>query len=121
MDPTLFQSLLSALVLAVVGLLTYAGRKVIDLADVYVKSKVSKDNFDLMKGYAETTVRFFEQSPVFKDLVGEKKKELAILQISTWAKSNHLPIDVAFIDKLIEEAVNLVKAPRIEEIAEAIR
>ena len=109
-----FQNLLSALVLAVVTILVFTAKQGIALGMKYLEAKMGLQNTVMLKDFVSTIVRFLEQSPVFKELTGADKKERAISEIITWAEARGIPIDRAYIDKLIEEAVQVMKTEKID-------
>ena len=111
LDPALssaFQTLLSALVIAVVTVLAFAVRKGVIIAQLYLEQKLGAATYDFLKGYVTTTVRFLEQTPIFKELTGPEKKDAAIKDIAAWCSEHKLPIDYDLINKLLEEAVNVM-------------
>lgn len=109
-----FQNLLTALVIAVVTVLIYAVRGGVKVAKTYLEAKLGVANTVMLKDFVMTIVRFLEQSPVFRDLTGAEKKERAISEITAWAEQRGVPIDHAYIDKLIEEAVQVMKNEKID-------
>jgi hypothetical protein len=118
MTPEIFQNLLLALITAVIGILAFAARGLITVGVAYLNSKVGVQKTDMLKSFVVTTVRFLEQSPVFKELTGAEKKERAIVEITQWCIKNNLPVDRAFVDKVIEEAVHVMNENKLgpEEI-----
>jgi hypothetical protein len=113
MNPEIFQTLLLATITAAISLITLAGRGLLSVGIAYLNSKIGVQKTDMLKSFATTTVRFLEQSPIFKDLTGAEKKERAILDVLTWCQVNRLPIDRAFVDKVIEEAVHLMNENKV--------
>lgn len=113
MNPEIFQTLLLATITAAISLITLAGRGLLSVGITYLNSKIGVQKTDMLKSFATTTVRFLEQSPIFKDLPGAEKKERAILDVLTWCQANRLPIDRAFVDKVIEEAVHLMNENKV--------
>lgn len=109
MDPVLFQNLLYAVVTASVGLIAFVARGLITIGIEYLKVKVGNEKFTALSMFAQTVVRFLEQSNVFEALDGDKKKELAIVAITQYAEAHNLPIDRELIDKIIEASVRIVK------------
>ena len=109
MDATVFQQLVSAVVLAIVSLIAYALKGLVSVGITYLQKKIGQSNFELLQGFTKTIVSFFEQSPVFREMLGEEKKQRAILEITQFCAAHNLPIDHELIDKLIEEAVLQVK------------
>lgn len=109
MDPELFQNLLYALATAIVGLLAYAVRSLIVVGVAYLKARLTAVQFEALAGYAQTVVRYLEQSDAFKLLDGSKKKELAIVAILKYAEEMKIPVDRELIDKIIEASVRIVK------------
>lgn len=109
MDPVLFQNLLYAVVTAAVGLIAFVARGLLTVGIEYLKVKVGNEKFAALSMFAQTVVRFLEQSNVFEALDGAKKKELAIVAITQYAEAHSLPIDRELIDKIIEASVRIVK------------
>ncbi len=120
MDPVLvnaFQSLLIAIVVAIVAVLASAAKKAITLGGVYLEQKLGLATFTFVKDYVATTVRFVEQSPIFKELTGPDKKKAVVSEVAAWCQARNIPIDAALIDKLTEEAVqvmNTFKSPELD-------
>ena len=113
LDPavtTAVQSLLTAVVLAIVALLTYALKNVVSMGQLYLEQKLGSATYKFVKDYAATTVRFLEQTPIFKELTGPEKKEYAITELVIWCQQHNLPVDHDLIDKVIEEAVNVMNS-----------
>jgi hypothetical protein len=104
----LVQHLIEALALVLVGVLAVALRGVVKVGITYLESKIGSEKFNLLKDYTQTIVRYLEQSPVFTELDGTKKKEQAISLITAWAKEHNLPITHELCDQIIEEAVQIV-------------
>ncbi len=109
MDPELFQNLLYAVATASVGLIAFVARSLIAIGIEYLKVKMGNEKFNALSMFAQTVVRFLEQSNVFEALDGARKKELAIVAITQYAEEHHLPIDRELIDKIIEASVRIVK------------
>lgn len=105
MTPNIISELILTAALAVISLLAFAARELVQVGIAYLKSKLGQTEFDRLKGYAGIVVKAVEQSPVYKDFAGDKKKELVKVAILQWAQANHLPVDEAMIDKFIEAAV----------------
>lgn len=115
MNQELVTQLILALALAIIGLLGYAGRALVQVGIAYLTTKLGQTNFQRLRDFAGTVVRAVEQSPIYSDLAGEKKKELAIVAVMQFAEKYKLPIDRADIDKFIEAAVQEMNA-QIEKI-----
>ncbi len=105
MNPDIVSQLILAVGLAVVSLFFWGFRELVQVGLVYLKSQVGQTEFDRLEGYASVAVKAVEQSPVYKDFTGDKKKELVKVAISQFAKEHNLPIDDALADKFIESAV----------------
>lgn len=111
-DPVLveaFQSLLTAIVTGIIALLAYFARHLISAGVAYLKAKVGNEQFDALSRYAQVIVRYLEQSEVFENLDGAKKKELAMVAILQYAEKHNLPVDRELLDKIIEASVRIVK------------
>ena len=116
MDPTqIFQSAISSLILAVIVVALLAAKSLLKLGNEYLLSKLNKTEYDTLQGLALTTVRYLNQSPVWQDVANEKKKEYAIGAVVEYADQIGLPVDHALVDKIIEEAVSIVKASFVTE------
>ncbi len=112
MDPQLIQNLIVDVILALVGVAAFAARGLIQVGIVYLRGKIGDRNFDSLMSYADMTVRFIEQAPAFQELTGDKKKELAIVEILKFCEEYKLPVDRALIDKVIESAVQIMNAEK---------
>ncbi len=105
MNPEILQQLILAVALAIVSLVFWALREFIKVGIAYLKSKLGETEYNRVRGYAADVVKFLEQSPVYTNFDGEKKKELAKVAVVQWAQQHNLPIDDALFDKFIEAAV----------------
>jgi hypothetical protein len=115
MDPEIYRQLVIAVVLAIVSLLSFAARGLIQVGVNYLQVKLGNAKFDQVKQRALTIVRYLEQSPVYQDFDGAKKKELAMIDLTNFAEKFNIPVTHEDLDKLSEEAVRIVK----KEIGEA--
>jgi hypothetical protein len=114
MDPVLIQNLFSAIALALVGLVVYIVKGLAAVGLTYLEGRLGTNNLLLGKEMAILFVRTLKQSPIYEELDPAKKKELAIGWLTKYAAEKNLPFDYAYIDKLIEEAVHIVKAEKQE-------
>jgi hypothetical protein len=105
MNPEIFQQLILAVALAIVSLLCFAMRELITLGIAYLRAKLGQTQYDRVRAFADTIVKAVEQSPIYQDFTGDKKKELARVAVVQFAKEHNLPIDEALFDKFIEAAV----------------
>jgi hypothetical protein len=112
MDPQLIQNLIVDVILALVGVLAFGARGLVQVGIEYLHAKLGDQNFKSISSYADMTVRFLEQSPAFQELTGDKKKELAIIEILKFCEQKKLPVDRTLIDKVIESAVQIVNAEK---------
>lgn len=110
MNPDIFQQLILAVVLAIVSLVFWALREFIGVGIVYLKARLGQTNYERLVAFASMAVKAFEQSPIYKDLAGEKKKELVKIAILQYSQEHNLPLDDTLIDKIIEAAVQEMKA-----------
>jgi len=78
------------------------------LAVSYVESKIGGNQLAELKGFAQTSVRYLEQSPIFTNFDGAKKKELAQMQVTQYCQSRNIPVTPETVDKVIEEAVQIM-------------
>ena len=112
MDPKLIQNLIVDVILLLVGVAAFGLRSLIQVGVVYLQAKLGDRNFNTLLSYADMTVRFIEQSPAFQELTGDKKKELAIIELLKFCESHKLPVDRALIDKVIESAVQIMNVEK---------
>ena len=111
------QPLISALIVCLVGVISYTLKKGADAGIAYVTAKLSATNVQLFRDMASTVVRSMEQNPAFKDLEGSLKKERSIIALTDYAKQIGLPVDAPFVDKMIEEAVQIMNSELGESIS----
>jgi hypothetical protein len=105
MNPEILSQLILAVALAIVSLVFWALRELIKVGIEYLKSKIGQTNYERLRAYAAMSVKAIEQSPVYKDFTGDKKKELVKVAVLQFAKEHNLPVDDALYDKFIEAAV----------------
>ncbi len=105
MSPEILSQLILAVGLAVVSLFFWGLRELVKLGIEYLKSKLGQANYERVRTFAELAVKAIEQTPMYKDFTGDKKKELAKVAVVQWAQQHNLPIDDALFDKFIEAAV----------------
>lgn len=120
MDDTVakvLQMLLEAVVLAVVSIGAIYLKQGLAAGVAYLQNKLGSEQFSTLKAFATTAVRSIEQSPIYTDFDGAKKKELAINAIAEWANSKGLPITFELIDKVIEEAVQVMNTGVVPAVA----
>jgi hypothetical protein len=111
------QPLISALILCVVGVLSYSSKKAVDIGITYMQSKLGASQMQLFRDMASTVVRNLQQNPAFKDLEGSLKKERAIVEMTDYAGKIGLPVDTSFVGKVIEEAVQIMNSELGESIS----
>jgi hypothetical protein len=122
MDPQIIgviQNLLVAVVIAIITVIGFAAKKAIVLAGVYLEQKLGLATYTFVKDYVATTVRFVEQTPIFKELTGPEKKAQVMNEVASWCKARNIPVDAALIEKMVEEAVqvmNSFKSPDASEL-----
>jgi hypothetical protein len=102
------QTIIIALVGALVTIACIVIKRGEALAVSYVESKIGGNQLASLKGYAQTVVRSLEQSPIYTNFDGSKKKELAILDVTQYCKNHNLPFGYTAVDKVIEEAVQIM-------------
>ncbi len=105
MNPDILSQLILAVALAIVSLVFWALREFIKVGIAYLQSKLGQTNYERLRSYAGMAVKAIEQSPVYKDFTGDKKKELVKVAVLQFAQEHRLPIDDALFDKFIEAAV----------------
>ncbi len=106
MNPDILSQLILAVALAIVSLVFWALREFISVGIVYLRSKLGQTNYERLREYAGMAVKAIEQSPVYKDFTGDKKKELVKVAVLQFAQEHKLPIDDALFDKFIEAGVH---------------
>ena len=106
----IYQQILLAVVLGIVSLLSFALQQLIVVGITYLRTRLGQAEYERVLDYARMTVKALEQTPVYKDFTGDKKKELARVAVVQFAKEHHLPIDEALFDKFIEAAVKEMNA-----------
>ena len=107
--PELVQKLIEIVFLIVVSILGYGAKKLVSMGETYLDAKLGAANFGLLKSFATTVVRGIEQSPAYKTWDGAKKKETAMVAIADFADDHGIPVDDAFLDHVLEEAVKEMK------------
>ncbi len=106
MNPDILSQLILAVALAIVSLVFWALREFIKIGIEYLKAKLGQTNYERLREYAGMAVKAIEQSPVYKDFTGDKKKELVKVAVLQFAQEHKLPIDNALFDKFIEAGVH---------------
>jgi hypothetical protein len=106
MNQQILQDVIYAVALALISLIGWGLRELAMVGIDYLKSKLGETNYNRVRVYAETVVKFLEQSPIYTNFDGAKKKELAKVAVVQWAQEHNLPIDDALFDKFIEAAVH---------------
>lgn len=101
----IFQQLILAVALAIVSLVFWALRELVSVGITYLRAKLGQSNYEMLRSYAGVAVRAIEQSPIYQDFTGDKKKELVKVAVLQYAEAHKLPIDEALFDKFIEAAV----------------
>lgn len=112
MDNVLLEQLLQALALVVANMAGVAFVAIARALLSWIKVKVGSDKYDYLLMGAKTIVRFIEQSAAWDELLadGSLKKERALVELSEWAGSRGLPVTYELLDRIIEEAVNVMNA-----------
>jgi hypothetical protein len=78
----------------------------------WFRVKLGADQYAFLKEVAKTTVRYIEQSAKWDKALndGSVKKGTALLMLSQTAKDLGIPVAPDMLDRVIEEAVNIMKA-----------
>ena len=105
MNPEILQQLILAVALAIVSLVFWALREFIGVGITYLKAKLGQTNYERLRAFAALSVKAIEQSPIYQDFTGDKKKELVKVAVLQFAEAHRLPVDDALFDKFIEAAV----------------
>ncbi|MCB2146578.1 MAG: phage holin family protein [Deltaproteobacteria bacterium] len=106
----LFQQLLTSLVLVVVTLLVYFVKLGLNSLIKYLDAKIGGEKSAQLQTFVGSVVRFLEQTGAFKALDSGEKKAMAIVKITQYCEEHGLPVDEAYINVLIEEAVQIMNA-----------
>lgn len=106
MSTEILQQLILAVSLAIVSLVFWTLRELVKVGIAYLQSKLGQTNYDRLREYAGMAVKAIEQSPVYKDFTGDKKKELVKVAVLQFAQLHKLPVDEALVDQFIEAGVN---------------
>ncbi len=109
-SPELIQKLIEIVALVIISILGYGMKKLVTMGEAYLDAKLGTSKVDLLKGFALTVVRALEQSPVYQNWDGAQKKENALVALASFAQKNDIPVDDAFLDHVLEEAVNVMKS-----------
>lgn len=105
MNTDILQQLILAVALAIVSLVFWAIRELVSVGIAYLRAKLGQTNYERLHQFASTAVKAVEQSPIYKDFTGDKKKELVKVAVLQFAEAHKLPVDEALCDKFIEAAV----------------
>ena len=106
----LVANLIEALALALAGIISVVVAGVGKIVIGYIKAKMTAEQYDFLKQGAATIVRFIEQTALWDDLLadGSAKKERAMLLVTEWAAEHGIPLTYELLDRIIEEAVNIM-------------
>lgn len=111
--PVEIQSLLTQLLMAVVGLvvavLGYYARLYIAKAVELTKAKIGAEQYAWALAFIETAVMAVAQNPAFKGFTGAELKEYVKKQALAFSVKYKLSFDEGEIDLMIEEAVKWMK------------
>lgn len=108
----LVANLIEALALALAGVISVVVAGLAKIVIGYIKAKMTAEQYDFLKQGAATIVRFIEQTSLWDDLLadGTAKKERAMLLVTEWAYENGIPLTYELLDRIIEEAVNIMNS-----------
>ena len=108
----LVANLIEALALVLAGIVSVVIAGFGKIAIAYIKAKMTSEQYDFLKKGAATIVRFIEQTALWDDLLkeGSAKKERAMLLITEWAHEHGIPLTYELLDRIIEEAVNIMNS-----------
>jgi hypothetical protein len=109
MDIELVREVTSMLVLGLVGVLLLTVKGLVPVFLKWLEGKVGEQKVSDFKRYALMCVETLKQSPAYEYLDPERKKELAAMWLTDYAKKMNYPYDYEYIDRTIEEAVAMVK------------
>ncbi len=110
MNPEIFQQLLLAVMLAIVSIVAYGLRELVQIGIAYLKVKLGGDAYERLLSYVGMAVRWVDQSPIYRDFAGDKKYEMVKNSVLQYAQKHSLPVDAELFDKFIEAAVKEMKS-----------
>ena len=102
--------MIAVLVSALMAIATAVAAYGVNVAKLYLESKMSVNQWDFLKSQASTAVKYLEQSPAFSGEEGAKKKQAAVMYMLDVCEKAKIPMTFDLADKLIEEAVHDMKA-----------
>lgn len=102
--------LLVALVLALVGVMTYLLKGLASVAIAYLNNKIGADKVQFAGSLVEVMVRAVQQSPEFSELDGAAKKEQVLARAQTLLAKYGINMSHDELDKLVEAAVQVMKS-----------
>ena len=108
------QSILSQIVILIIGALGAAALYYTKLGVEYLKGKIGVAAYLKAKDFLVTLVKAYEQNPVFGNFDGAAKKEAVLARITQYCQANNIPITHEMLDAWIEEAVHDMNASVIE-------
>jgi hypothetical protein len=110
----MFQTVISQIVFALLGVLSAFLLYYVKLGAEYLKAKIGAGKFAWVKSFIATMVHAYEQNPLFSRLEGEQKKEAILAQITQFCQANKIPVTHEMLDMWLEEAVHLMNAGYVE-------
>lgn len=108
----LIENLTETLAMAIAGVIAGAIVLLARQAMAYLQARMGVENFQLLRDFATMTVRFIEQSSQWDTALreGMAKKERALIELEVWSRERGIPFDRALADRMIEEAVNVMRS-----------
>ena len=114
------QSILTQIVIIILGILGAAALYYIKLGADYLKSKIGTDNYAKAKSLIATLVHAYEQNPAFASFDGAAKKEAVLAQITQYCETNKIPVTHQMLDMWLEEAVHVMNSDILEIMSNPI-
>lgn len=104
------QEIIVYAIAAIVAFIAFTFKQLVGAGLSYLRIRIGKDSFNRLVDLGDMVVRYLEQSPVFKEFDGARKKELArieMMRLAEWAK---IDLDPELADRIIEAAVQKMNA-----------
>jgi len=111
-SPLLF-SLLVVLAVGLTAALAVALKNVSKNINIFLEAKIGNENFTWLKNTVETVVKMLMQSPIYRDIAGPEKKQMAIAKIREYLSLAGIDATLQQIDDLIEACLAEYKKAQI--------
>jgi hypothetical protein len=95
-------SMVTALLVLLVGYLAKTVKETLVLAGDYLSTKMNVEDYTMFRGIARDIVLTLMQHPAYKDLTGAEKKEMAIVKITNYLDEVGLNFSHEQVSEIIE-------------------